>query len=36
MGGGVSQFLISSDKGGKGGNQISDFFLTRGGGRGVK
>ena len=32
-GGGVSNFLTSSDKGGGGGVQpISDFFLTMGGG----
>ena len=30
--GGVSQFLIFSDKGGGGGKSISDFWLTRGGG----
>ena len=29
-GGGVSHFLIFSDKGGRGGNPISDFWLTRG------
>ena len=31
-GGGVSQFMIFSDKGGRGGKPISDFWLTRGGG----
>ena len=31
-GGGVSQFLIFSDKGGRGGKPISDFWMTRGGG----
>ena len=31
---GVSQFQIFSDKGGRGGRPISDFWLT-GGGRGV-
>ena len=31
-GGGVGQFLIFSDKGGRGGKPISDFWLTRGGG----
>ena len=30
--GGVSQFLIFSDKGGRGGKPISDIWLTRGGG----
>ena len=34
-GGGVSQFLIFSDKGGVGGKPISDFWLTRGGGGGL-
>ena len=29
---GVSQFLIFSDKGGRGVKPISDFWLTRGGG----
>ena len=31
-GGRVSQFLIFSDKRGRGGEPISDFWLTRGGG----
>ena len=29
----VSQFLNFSDKGGRGGKPISDFWLTRGGGK---
>ena len=32
MGGVVSQFLIFSDKGGRGGKPIYDFWLTRAGG----